>query len=150
MSRLQFIAAIQGTKMTITGSWACATLLLAVTPPASGRSAESGPLVIMIDRVKDGFGYSVNSKAVPAERLLDDLGNAMLGPADRNRSVIVLLHEDAPLRLALNVRGILHKVGFARIKYYYYEGGKRKMAELGLETRAVPFSVTGDVVARPH
>jgi biopolymer transport protein ExbD len=117
-------------------------------PLLSSADAAEKPLVVMIDRSNGGFIYEVESERVSEHELVDRLGRIMLRETDHHRPVVVLAHEEAPLRSIFNVRGMLHKVGFAHIKYFYYERGKQMMAELGLEARAVPFSASGAVPNR--
>jgi biopolymer transport protein ExbD len=128
-------------KMALWYPAAC--LIVFGLPVVSWAKAAERPLVVMIDRSNGAFIYKVESERVSDDDLVGRLGGIMLRERDPNRPVVVLAHEEASLRSILNVRGMLHKVGFVHIRYFYYERGKQMMAELGLGGRAIPFSANG-------
>jgi hypothetical protein len=133
--------------MTVSRFRAWFVLCSAIGSLASAAAEESRPIAVVIDRGRSGFVYRVDSVEVPAEKLLDAFAGLMVTREDRDRRISVMLHEEAPLRMLLDVRDRLDKVGFLNDKYFYYGRDKRMMAEIGLTTRAVPFSPNGEATS---
>jgi hypothetical protein len=110
----------------------------------AGPAQTSKPLVVIIDHKTSGFVYLVNSVAV-TKGLLYTL-TFLEGPHSES---VLLVHEDAPIAMLTDARGIMNKAGYVDPKIFYFSRHKDWMAEVTL-SKVLPFSADAQVTKDNH
>ena len=116
--------------------------------PFVGTTAEltnTASIVVVADFDQGRVKYKVDSKPVRSEDILEVLGRS-LETRGRETPVVVLIDQKNSLETLSNTRGILNKVGFLNIRYFYFSQDTRMMAEIVLNHAAMPMSTN----PRPH
>ena len=115
-------------------------LLLVLFAPAYASTAKLfEPIVIIIENDRDTTIYNKGNKALTIETLFADLTKSFL-PEDNDRPVIIITDPDTSIGTITNLRGLLKKIGYRNIRYFFYGVGKRMMAEISFDKPAIPFT----------
>jgi hypothetical protein len=101
---------------------------------------EAEAIVILMEQKKGGANYKVGLQSFTSERLYDYLSKSIIKNGEKN-SAILIAHESISIADIINMRGVLQKIGFKSIRYFYYDDDKRMMAEFSFGKAAIPFSV---------
>ena len=116
--------------------------------PFVGSTAErtnTAPIAVVADFDQGRVKYKVDSEPVRSEEILQILGRS-LETRGREIPVVVLIDQKNSLETLSNTRGILNKVGFLNIRYFYFSQDTRMMAEINLNHAAMPMSTN----PKPH
>lgn len=101
---------------------------------------ETKAIVILMEQKKGGVNYQVGLQNFTSDRLYDYLSKSIIKNREKN-SAILIAHEIISIADIVNTRGVLQKIGFKNIRYFYYDDEKRMMAEFSFGKAAIPFSV---------
>ena len=85
--------------------------------------------------------YSVQKKQYTLNQLYEYLENLIVKEG-RDTPVYVIFNQDIKFSKILNLRGTIQKVGYSKIRYFYFGEGRRKMAEITMDKTAIPFNET--------
>jgi len=110
--------------------------LMKLEAQTNGASSVS----VVINFANAAPSCEINSKPVAFTNVLDVLAR-IIKETGHDRPVVVLVHEENSLAFVLNLRGIIDKVGFLRVRYFYFGSDRKKMAEISFEHPAVSFSL---------
>lgn len=116
--------------------WMLCVLLIAVPEPGVARDV--APLAIVFE---SGKGYEVNR--VPAGKTLSELVDFLRSSGstkDTSARVSVIVASNTTITDIVDLRGILEKVGFSNIRYFYSNQEKTRMAEIVMNHPAVPYT----------
>jgi hypothetical protein len=108
----------------------CLILLIALgVSVAHSLQAQQPPQIVIPKDYATTFAIAINGKTVPRDKVLDEL--MMLAKRQGDDASIVAIFPES-LRFAdwNNVREILWKVGFAKIRYFIRWSSTGKMIEL--------------------
>ncbi len=119
--------------------------LVFLSPLVEASGLDGKAIVVGLEIEGADLVVDLNGLPLPGEELLSELGEEIEenGP---EHPVVVLIHDGVPFSAMTNMRGVLEKVGFLRIRYFYFGDDKRMMGELRFLS-AVPFrdkSVMGE------
>jgi biopolymer transport protein ExbD len=108
----------------------------------SALYANENSILIQMDLLDGHQVIYVGGEATDLKNLLNSVANQQAHKG-RNAEVTVLFNQDLSFSKLLNVRGIIEKVGFLNIKYFYLGRNKTKMAEIEMKQPAilVPFEL---------
>ena len=96
-------------------------------------------LLVLVEPKCNSTSYSINSREYDLEQLYDYLGDLLIAKG-REVKVVVLFSQKSALSTIINLRGTIQKVGFGDIRYFYYGEDKKMMAEVNLDSYAIPYS----------
>lgn len=108
------------------------------------QKGQSGPISVIYEIVQGRDTYKVNSRSVTSEELLNVLATQK-GNRKPGRAIVVLIHEDVSLRKINNLDGIIGKVGFKNVRYFYYTKDRDRMLEFRFGPKGLPFSLNPDL-----
>ena len=103
-------------------------------------STNTAPVAIVVAFDKGKVHYQVDLKPVRSEQLLEVLGE-IKRQRGREVPVVVLVDQRNSLASLSNIRGIVDKGGFPKVRYFYFTADRQRMAEIILDRPAMPFSL---------
>ena len=121
--------------------------LFAFAYPVSAQESEVKQVILTVDHTSAGFVYEVDGETVSTS-LSPKLMKILVGKLSkepRPAPMIVLVHDQATLRMIGDIRGFVTKIGYDLPRVFCFNQGKTSMIELKFAAKAVPFSATGDV-----
>ena len=103
---------------------------------------EENDRLFYLEKTKKGIRYSDGKVEVATTDLLDYWGGVLIQEG-RETKAVILFHEDVPLSVVVNLRGIIQKAGLSNIRYFYFGDDRRMMAEIRMNEPAVPYPKKG-------
>lgn len=98
-----------------------------------------GTITINLDFDNDTLQYKVQNKQFSLHQLYDYLAGR-ISKKDRHIPVYVIFNQNIKFKEVVNLKGILHKIGYSNIKYFYYGEDKRRMAEINMDKAGMPYT----------
>ena len=86
------------------------------------KDAES--IIILMEQKQGVLNYKVGSQNFSSERLYDFLSQSII-KNEQEQSAILIVHETIAIADIINTRGVLQKIGFKSIRYFYHGDDKR-------------------------
>ncbi len=104
----------------------------------SAGGIENQYVTVSTDFVNEEMIYQVNSKSISYPDILNHL-HKLYASYGEYPSVLVLIHQKTPMNIVSNLKGLIGKLGYKEIRYFYYGRGSDMMGEFEFKT-AIPFS----------
>ncbi len=125
-------------KLKLLGCLFLFTLFLQPLRLAADSNAVPVAVVVGFDggRVK----YEVDSKPVRSDKILEVFMEVKKQRGGRDVPVVVLIDERNSIAALSNIRGIVNKAGFSRVRYFCFSADRKMMQET-IEQPAIPFSL---------
>ena len=104
--------------------------------PLKSAAVDKNELIIHIEKGSRGEVYLFDRKKVSLVELYDALVEKI--SSDKNARVLVISDEEIPISKTVNLRGLIQKVGFQDIKYFFTGAKESLMSEYQFVGYPVP------------
>lgn len=126
--------------MTLTMARSFLGCLLLVSMFCADAAADEDGVSIVLRASEGETRYTINGEAVADTDLLRRLGK-VYGRLGQTAPVAVIASTAVRIGTVANTRGILGKVGFSNVRYFYFSGDERRMGEISFDLPTIPFSL---------
>ncbi len=93
---------------------------------------------IILDLEYEQIHCSIDGNSYPHPQIISYLENQIIS-GGRNTPIKIIFNKRISFSEIINLRGIIQKIGFGNINYFYFGDSRRKMAEITLDKPAIPF-----------
>lgn len=98
------------------------------------------PIILSIELLPTSkVVYKLNDKTQSLANLYESLCDIII-TYGRDAPISVLFHEDVMVSTLINIRGVIHKVGFGNIRYFHFQNDKKMLAEITIDHPVILYS----------
>lgn len=99
----------------------------------------SDSIIILLEIENNKQVYKIKDKLLKLSEIYERLSKLIISKG-RFQTVVVIASQKIALEKLINLRGLIQKVGFSDMRFFYFDDQKKMMAEISFDKPAIPFS----------